>query len=344
MAAAPGPACRRARARRLRRRQRRPPPPICGRASFSRPWRFRGSQDSRGAEATAFDDRNWPSVTVPHTGARTRSERLVSPPPSHRAAGAGPPCLRRVRRRGRVRGRVSQRAPSRAASRRVHAFVFDATEHVVEGENVLAVRANNELLSTADSLPSGTGKQLYNLYGGIYRKARLVQTGRRARRSPRPRVVRRLRHAHERDRGRRGPRHPRPRAQRFGHGARSWCVAACAMPEARRWPRWKHGDGGAGDAGKWSRPRTSRGPSSGAPRTRASTPSTPETVVDGAPRIRVKETLRLPRLRFDGKGFTLNGAPSCCAASASTRRRERTSPPSRTTTCSRNGRGSGTWA
>jgi len=55
-------------------------------------------------------------------------------------------------------------------------FVFDATEHVVEGENVLAVRANNELLSTADSLPSGTGKQLYNLYGGIYRKAWLVET------------------------------------------------------------------------------------------------------------------------------------------------------------------------
>jgi beta-galactosidase len=55
-------------------------------------------------------------------------------------------------------------------------FVFDATDHVVDGENVLAVRANNELLSTADSLPSGTGLQLFNLYGGIYRKAWLVQT------------------------------------------------------------------------------------------------------------------------------------------------------------------------
>jgi beta-galactosidase len=55
-------------------------------------------------------------------------------------------------------------------------FVFDATEHVVEGENVLAVRANNDLAATADSLPSGTGKQLYNLYGGIYRKAWLLET------------------------------------------------------------------------------------------------------------------------------------------------------------------------
>lgn len=55
-------------------------------------------------------------------------------------------------------------------------FAFDATEHLVPGENVLAVRANNDLPSTADSLPSGTGKQLYNLYGGIYRKAWLVQT------------------------------------------------------------------------------------------------------------------------------------------------------------------------
>ena len=55
-------------------------------------------------------------------------------------------------------------------------FVFDATDHVVDGENVLAVRANNDLASTADSLPSGSGKQLYHLYGGIYRKAWLLET------------------------------------------------------------------------------------------------------------------------------------------------------------------------
>src|SRR5262249_1685854 len=55
-------------------------------------------------------------------------------------------------------------------------FAFDATDYLGDGENVLAVKADNDPLSTADSLPSGTGKQLYNLYGGIYPKAWLLLT------------------------------------------------------------------------------------------------------------------------------------------------------------------------
>ncbi len=56
-------------------------------------------------------------------------------------------------------------------------FLFDATDALAEGENVLAVRADNDLASTAESLPSGASRQLYNLYGGIYRKVRLLVTG-----------------------------------------------------------------------------------------------------------------------------------------------------------------------
>lgn len=55
-------------------------------------------------------------------------------------------------------------------------FTFDATAAVREGANVLAVRASNHPDDTVDSLPSGTGKQLYRMYGGLYRKAWLIRT------------------------------------------------------------------------------------------------------------------------------------------------------------------------
>ncbi len=55
-------------------------------------------------------------------------------------------------------------------------FTFDATPALVRGENVLAVRASNHPQDTVDSLPSGAGKQLYRMYGGIYRRAWLIKT------------------------------------------------------------------------------------------------------------------------------------------------------------------------
>ena len=55
-------------------------------------------------------------------------------------------------------------------------FVFEGTRAAVAGENVLAVRLTNDPADTADSLPSGPGKQLYNLYGGLYRKVWVVST------------------------------------------------------------------------------------------------------------------------------------------------------------------------
>jgi beta-galactosidase len=55
-------------------------------------------------------------------------------------------------------------------------FTFDATAAVRDGANVLAVRVTNHPDDTVDSLPSGTGKQLYRMYGGLYRKVWLVRT------------------------------------------------------------------------------------------------------------------------------------------------------------------------
>jgi beta-galactosidase len=55
-------------------------------------------------------------------------------------------------------------------------FLFDATPHVVAGDNVVAVRDDNDPTDTADSLPSGRGKRLYIAYGGLYRKAWVVTT------------------------------------------------------------------------------------------------------------------------------------------------------------------------
>ncbi|MET0554793.1 MAG: glycoside hydrolase family 2 TIM barrel-domain containing protein [Vicinamibacteria bacterium] len=55
-------------------------------------------------------------------------------------------------------------------------FTFDASTAVADGPNVLAVRVSNHPDDTVDSLPSGTGKQLYRMYGGLYRKVWLVRT------------------------------------------------------------------------------------------------------------------------------------------------------------------------
>ena len=53
--------------------------------------------------------------------------------------------------------------------------MVDATAHVRAGDNVLAVQVSDAPQDTADTLPSGRGKRLYLSYGGIYRKAWLVQ-------------------------------------------------------------------------------------------------------------------------------------------------------------------------
>jgi beta-galactosidase len=147
------------------------------RVLLSGPWRFSAGEDLAGAESPDFDDRAWTNVTVPHTwGVRScRSAwyrlRLTIPrvDPTRRVylVFEGVAVFADVYVNGHHLGQ------HRGAFTR---FVFDATPHVVAGENVIAVRANNDLASTTDSLPSGSGKQLYNLYGGIYRKAWLMET------------------------------------------------------------------------------------------------------------------------------------------------------------------------
>lgn len=146
-------------------------------APLAEGWRFHGDDTLGGAEAPAFDDRAWPAVTVPHTW--------------------GPGALRAgwYRRHLAVsaadlRGRVYLHFEGAAILADVWVngvhlgqhrgaftrFLFDATPHLREGDNVVAVRVDNRLEDAPDTLPSGTGKQLYRLYGGLYRKVWLLKT------------------------------------------------------------------------------------------------------------------------------------------------------------------------
>jgi beta-galactosidase len=139
-------------------------------------WRF-APEAPAAAETESFDDRGWAQVAVPHTW------------------GAGPLPAGWYRRRldvtdGDLRGRVYLHFEGAAILADVWVngvhlgqhrgaftrFLFDATPHLRAGANVLAVRVNNRLQDAVDALPSGSGKQLYRIYGGLYRKVWLVKT------------------------------------------------------------------------------------------------------------------------------------------------------------------------
>jgi beta-galactosidase len=287
------------------------PAELRSRVLLSGPWRFHASQDLAGAEAPGFDDRAWPAVTVPHTwGAEPFQSawyRLRLPlarrDPARRVyvVFEGVSVFADVYLNGHHLGQ------HRGAFTR---FAFDATPHVVDGENVLAVRANNEPLSTADSLPSGTGKQLYHLYGGIYRKAWLLETDavhvepldhassgvyitptnvsaegadlavrtlvRNASAAARPVTVR------ARVRDARGAEVATLEGTvRVEPGARGEVAASTRVSRPQLW--------------SLTEPRLY-------------TVDT-ETIVDGRATDRVRERFGFRDFRFDGKGFTLNGAP-----------------------------------
>jgi len=144
---------------------------------LSGPWRFEASNDLEGAEAPAFDDRAWETVSVPHTwGERPWRRawyrtRFVVP-----REDVGRPLylvFEGAATFADVYVNGAHLGQHRGAFTR---FVFDAGRAAVEGDNVLAVRLTNDPADTADSLPSGLGKQLYRLYGGLYRKVWLVKT------------------------------------------------------------------------------------------------------------------------------------------------------------------------
>jgi beta-galactosidase len=152
-------------------------PPGASMVALTQPFRFQGGDDpvERAAEAT-FDDQAWSQITLPHTWAGPdgkptysnawyRTTFMVNP-----AAGetvylhfAGVATVAEVYVNGKSVG------THRGA---YTAFVCDITAAVRPGAaNVLAVRVNNNGVDTVDCLPSGTAKQLYRVYGGMYRMA-----------------------------------------------------------------------------------------------------------------------------------------------------------------------------
>jgi beta-galactosidase len=145
---------------------------------LSGPWRFRATDDAQGPESPAFDDAAWETVTVPHTWGEKpwkagwyRTRLTLDRAPGERRLYLlfeGVAVFADVWVNGAHLGQHNG-----AFTR----FLFDATPHLVRGENVIVVRANNHPDATVESLPSGVGRQLYHLYGGMYRKAWLVETG-----------------------------------------------------------------------------------------------------------------------------------------------------------------------
>ena len=144
---------------------------------LSGPWRFEASDDLLGAEAPGFDDRDWSAVTVPHTwGDRPWRRAWYRTRFAVPRGGAGGPVylvFEGAATFADVYVNGIHLGQHRGAFTR---FVLDASRAAGEGENVLAVRLTNHPADTADSLPSGLGKQLYRLYGGLYRKVWLLAT------------------------------------------------------------------------------------------------------------------------------------------------------------------------
>jgi beta-galactosidase len=159
-----------------------PQPAPRERVSLAGPWRFVGSDALTGGERADLDDRSWEEVRLPHTWAMRDPHphshawyRMRFTVPWHDAGQRlylqfeGVATIADVYVNGRHLGQ------HRGAFTR---FVLDATDAVkADGENLLAVRVDNTLSDTADCLPSGASeRQLYNIYGGIYRSVWLLKT------------------------------------------------------------------------------------------------------------------------------------------------------------------------
>jgi beta-galactosidase len=288
-----------------------PPSPARQRTLLSGPWRFHLGPDLSGAEASTFDDRAWATVQVPHTWGRDWHSsawyRLRLPLGPRRADRRAYLVFEGVAVFADVYVNGHHLGQHRGAFTR---FVFDATDHLVEGDNVVAVRANNDGMSTADSLPSGTGKQLYHQYGGIYRKAWLMETD----------VV----HVDPLDHASSGVYVTPTNVGADGADLSIRTLVRNGSPAARRVVvrnRVRDGTGaergtleGAIDLGPGARGELVRATKVQRPRPWSTTDPHLYTVVtdilvDGRATDQVTERFGLRSFAWDGKGFTLNGAP-----------------------------------
>lgn len=160
-------------------------------------WRFRQDDSLTGAESPTFDDRNWQSVSVPHTWNRVGLylpgpvDRLHKPETINKAQGLG--WYRLSFDAPKLNGRrayLQFDAASRAAKVWLNGvylgehlggfsrFRFDATRALrADGRNVLVVRTDNSKpapgSATVDILPL-TGD--FFVHGGLYRPVSLVLT------------------------------------------------------------------------------------------------------------------------------------------------------------------------
>ncbi|TCU58064.1 beta-galactosidase [Novosphingobium sp. PhB57] len=149
-------------------------------------WHFVKS-DAAGAEAPAFDDRAWQSVSVPHTynaqdsgigGAKARGEPegvYYRGPAWYRLGFAASP--QAVKRYLLNFGGVSLKAEVWLNGRRLGqhkggygAFRFDATEALRSGDNVLAVRVDNARDTQIAPLNGD-----FNVFGGLARAVGLIE-------------------------------------------------------------------------------------------------------------------------------------------------------------------------
>lgn len=145
-------------------------------------WRFDPHPDGRGIEKPDFDDAGWQAVTVPHTwnsktqpqthhAAWYRTHFALPPGDEGRrvfvafdGAGAVADVYLNGAHLGQHRGAFTR-------------FVFDGTDRAkFGGDNVLAVRCDTDARDTADCLPDGTGFQLYQVPGGLYRPVHIWET------------------------------------------------------------------------------------------------------------------------------------------------------------------------
>jgi beta-galactosidase len=158
------------------------PPSARTRVQLHDGWKFMPSDTLTGAEAVAYSDSAWTTVSVPHTwdSVTAAANRIASHSHSwYRTHFSVAPADAQKRLYTYFEGAfqvadVYVNGMHLGQHRGGYtSFVFDATAAVKMGDNVLAVQVSNA--DCADCLPDGNTR-LFKGYGGIYRKAWLIST------------------------------------------------------------------------------------------------------------------------------------------------------------------------